>query len=272
VARAQAAGAPRTSSVAVALLDRNTGTLYTAGSVDYQYASASLVKVFIAARLLAEGKASSQSTQDMMWRMIIYSDDNAANALYYSAGAEGLVPWIANRYQLSGLAPANKPGWWGLTRVTARAMVLFYARVANDPAVGPWLLNAMAHAQPTASDGFPQYFGIPSAAQSWRVKQGWMCCLENATRMHSTGFVDGDRYTVALMTQGPTSIYGTYGRQTLTLMAQALLPGGHIPQPVAPPPPSPSGPASPSPEPSPSPSPSPAPSSSASALLAWMPE
>ena len=34
---------------------------------------------------------------------------------------------------------------------------------------------------------------------------------------------------VALLTAGPTSMYGSSGGQTLTLMAQALLPGGTVP-------------------------------------------
>jgi hypothetical protein len=108
-------------------------------------------------------------------------------------------------------------------------MVNFYAAVARDSVVGPWLMDAMAHAQANGSDGFAQLFGIPAAAKSWRVKQGWMCCLESVTRMHSTGFVDGDRYTVALLTEGGKSVYGSIGAQTLTLMAKALMPGGSIP-------------------------------------------
>ncbi len=254
VSYAYNAGKPRASRVSVALLDRNTGTMYSAGSIDSTYASASLVKVFIAARMLAEGRANTQATQALMWKMITQSDDNAASTLYYQVGAEGLVSWIANRYQLSGLAPANMPGYWGLTRITARAMALFYARVAQDSAVGPWLMSAMNMAQKYGSDGFYQYFGIPSATQGWRIKQGWMCCLENLTRMHSTGFVDGDRYTVALLTEGSRSTYGSYGATTVTLMAQALLPGGHIPH-------------APPPSPSPSPSPSDSESSSPAALL-----
>src|SRR5690606_32479341 len=144
--------------------------------------------------------------------------------LYGLAGAESLVPWIVDRYGVPGLAPTNRPGFWGLTRITARGMVTFYAAVRGDPAVGPWLLEAMGQAQPYGSDGFYQHFGLPSAARSWRVKQGWMCCLEDLTRMHSTGYIDDDQYAVALLTAGPTSMYGETGAEVLTLMAQTLLP------------------------------------------------
>jgi hypothetical protein len=229
VANAQAVGAARTTASAVALLDLESGVIYGAGDIDETYASASLVKVFIAARLLAEGKADDQAVRDRMWQMITLSDDDAASYLYGLAGGEGLVPWINAHYGISGLAPADKPGYWGLTRVTARGMVTFYAAAIEDPAVAPWLLDAMGQAQPYGSDGFAQHFGLPRAAASWRVKQGWMCCLENLTRMHSTGYIDGDRYAVALLAAGPTSMYGSSGAQTLTLMAQALLPNGTVP-------------------------------------------
>jgi hypothetical protein len=116
-------------------------------------------------------------------------------------------------------------------------MVSFYAQIANEAAVGPWLMGAMGSVSSYACDGYYQHFGLPSAAQGWRVKQGWMCCLDGLTRMHSTGFVDGDRYTVALFIEGSTSLYSGSGSQTLTAMARALLPNGVIPIPPPPPPP-----------------------------------
>jgi hypothetical protein len=77
--------------------------------------------------------------------------------------------------------------------------------------------------------------------------------------MHSTGFVDGDRYTVALIIEGPTSLYSGGGSQTLSAMARALLPSGVIPQPPPPTPdPSPSD-SSPAPTDTPSPTDSPSP-------------
>jgi hypothetical protein len=260
VANAYAAGAGRASRVAVAVLDRQTWTFYGAGATDSFFASASIVKVFIATRLLVEGQANDPSVRDRMWRMITCSDDNAANSLYYLAGGDGLASWITGRYGISvGATP--RPGWWGLTRITARGMVSFYAQIAGESAVGSWLMGAMSNATAYACDGYYQHFGLPSAAASWRVKQGWMCCLDGLTRMHSTGFVEGDRYTVALSIEGSTGLYSGGGSQALTAMARALLPAGVIPQP---PPPAPSpAPTESSPSPSPSPSESPSPTESA---------
>ena len=123
---------------------------------------------------------------------------------------------------------ANRPGYWGLTRITARAMVDFYTAVADDPVVGPWLLNAMGEGTRSGADVFNQYFGLMFTAHPWRLTQGWMCCLEDKMRMHSTGYVDHDRYAVALLSEGARDKYYDYGRRTLTLMAQALMPGGAI--------------------------------------------
>ncbi|MBX6750885.1 MAG: serine hydrolase [Micromonosporaceae bacterium] len=229
VAAAQAAGEAGHAHTAVALLDLQTGVLYGAGDIDETYASASVMKVFIAARLLVDGHADTPRVRDLMWRMITLSDDVAADELYNLAGAENLVPWIADHYGISGLAPTNRPGWWGLTRITARSMVDFYAAVAADPVVAPWLMDAMAQTESVGADGFYQHFGLPSAAASWRVKQGWMCCLEGFTRMHSTGYIDNDRYAVALLAAGPPSMYTDGGPQTLTAMARALLPNGTVP-------------------------------------------
>ena len=259
VAAAVTAGRSRGVRVGVAVLDLHTGAFYGGGDVNGQFASASVMKVFIATRLLVDGRANDPSIRSQMWQMIVASDDDAARNLYRLVGTESLIPWVAARYHLTGLAPANVPYYWGLTRITARATVNFYAAVANDTAVAPWLLSAMARTQATAADGFRQYFGIPSAASQWRVKQGWMCCLENRTRMHSTGYVN-DRYAVAMLTEGSRSVYGNYGAQTLTLMARALLPSGTIPQLPQPAPPAPPPSPSPSPTPSPSSPPEPTPS------------
>jgi outer membrane biosynthesis protein TonB len=77
--------------------------------------------------------------------------------------------------------------------------------------------------------------------------------------MHSTGYVNDDRYAVALLIEGPTSVYGNSGAQTLTLMARALMPGGTIPRPAPAPTPTPEPTPTPTPEPTPQPTPEPTP-------------
>ena len=182
--------------------------------------------------------------------MIVASDDLAARHLYQVAGAEGLVrlglgplrhrrAGPGERPELLGPDPDHRPGHGALLRRGGR-------RLGRGPVAA--LRHGERH-RATAADGFNQYFGLPSVASSWKVKQGWMCCLENLTRMHSTGFISGDRYTVALLIEGSRSVYGNSGAQTLTMMARALLPTGTIPVPAPPPPPP------PDPEPTPTPTP-----------------
>jgi hypothetical protein len=222
-------GQSRGARVAVAVYDRQTGTVYAGGEADSSYPSASLVKAFIATRLLVDGEAKDPATKDLMWKMITLSDDGIATQLYPVAGGQNLIDWIVRRYKVTGLKPTTRSGAWGLTQVTARGMVTFFAAAAKDPLVGPWLLDAMANTQAKGSDGWPQWFGIPQATQGWRIKQGWLCCVDNKSRLHSTGFVNGDRFTVAILTEDDKSTYGDVGMATVTLMAQALMPGGSIP-------------------------------------------
>jgi hypothetical protein len=233
VAAVQAAGA-RGERAAVAVYDRHTGAFYAAGDADSFYASASLVKVAIAGQLLVTGQMGA--VEGTAWDMIVRSSDSAANALYGRVGGDSVMNAFADRYGLGGyFAPPAMRGWWGITNVTARGMVLLYAAIANDPVVGPWLMNAMANTQCAGADGYPQCFGIPSATSGWRVKQGWMANApsDSAGYIHSTGYVGGDRYAVALLTSGAPSIYGQYGRDTSTIMAQTLMPGGRMPDPAS---------------------------------------
>ena len=76
---------------------------------------------------------------------------------------------------------------------------------------------------------FNQNFGLMATAGHWRVKQGWLCCVGDRTIMHSTGLIDHDRFAIALLTESGRTAYGEDGRHTVTLMAQALLPGGTLP-------------------------------------------
>ncbi len=229
VAAAAAFGAANGERTAVAVLDRSTGLLYTAGDVNAAYPSASLVKVFIAARLLAAGAASDPTLSAQLYRMITMSDDAIATQLWPRAGGAGVTDWVQARYGITGLGHPSQAGWWGLTQITATAMVRFYAAVKADPVVGPFLVNAMAHAAQFGADGWNQWFGIPSATTGWKVKQGWMCCLEGRSRLHSTGFLGGDRYTAAILTDGGTGYYGQRGADVVTGAAVRLLPGRKVP-------------------------------------------
>ena len=102
VANAATVGYSRASRVAVAVRDRRTGAVYTAGSPDAGFASASLVKLFIATRLLVDGQANDPVIRDKMWFMITQSDDDTASELYTLVGTEDVVGWVATATTSAG--------------------------------------------------------------------------------------------------------------------------------------------------------------------------
>jgi hypothetical protein len=214
----------------VAVLDLNTGQYYGAGEDTGSFASESVVKVMIATELLATGQLTG-STEQTAYRMITQSDDDAADALYGLAGGDDVINKVAARYHISDLGtPPSRAGWCGNTEINARAMVYLYAAIADDATVGPWLMDAMAHAAQYGADGTNQYFGIPSATSGAAIKQGWGDDGDDSpdAQFNSTGYVDDGRFAVAILTDGDPSTYGSAISAVVTAQARALMPGGHI--------------------------------------------
>jgi hypothetical protein len=214
----------------IAVFDTVTGRTFTGGHPNQPFLSASVVKVLIATRLLLAGRMSGRTAQ-LAYRMITLSDNDATNVLYPEAGGDGLEPWLAHHYNISDLGePPAEVGAWGFTRLIPLGLARFYAKVKKDARVGPWLLNAMHHAQHYSAAGEYQWWGIPSATTNAAVKQGWNLGFGHAN-VNSTGFVNRDRYAVAIMTRGPTSSYMTAISRMITHAARLLLPGGQFPPP-----------------------------------------
>jgi hypothetical protein len=211
----------------IGVLDTTTGAFSGAGDYNSAYASESVMKVFIATRLLMTGQMSGWN-QTTAYKMITQSDDASANALYGRTGGDSVVTWVKQALRLTSLgSPPPRPGWWGGTRITARGMTLFYNAVRHRADVWPWLGNAMHHATVYGSDGVFQFFGLPSATPAPAIKQGWGA--DNGAgqpAFNSTGYVNGNRYAVAILTQG--GVYGTPISNMLTVEARYLMPGGKI--------------------------------------------
>ncbi|MBV9594929.1 MAG: hypothetical protein JO147_14165, partial [Actinobacteria bacterium] len=96
--------AARGEQGAVAVYDRLTRRYYVAGNADSFFASASVMKTFIATKLLVSGQAKDPNVAALMWRMITLSDDNAADTLYGIVGGAGVATWVAQRYGIVGIA------------------------------------------------------------------------------------------------------------------------------------------------------------------------
>jgi len=216
----------------IAVYDTKLHKFYGSGSYRSTFASESVIKAMIATRLILQGRMHG-STAQRAYKMITQSDDGIASAFYGSVGGDNLINWIKRRYRVPDLGtPPHRAGWWGNTHITAAGLVKFYAKVKWDRRVGPWLINAMHHARKYGSGGTYQFFGLPSATRGAAVKQGWGIDYDDWGRsadFNTTGFVNGDRYTVAILARGPARTYGSAIGNALTQTARRLLPGGRFP-------------------------------------------
>ncbi|WP_375493720.1 N-acetylmuramoyl-L-alanine amidase [uncultured Jatrophihabitans sp.] len=215
-------------SSGIAVLDTRTGRLTTAGNAHREFASASVVKTLIATRLLLTHQMHGH-TATLASSMIRRSDNAAAWKLYPKVGRDGLLPWIARHYRINGLgARPAMHGIWGSTRITAVGMARFYARVRRDATVWPWLSKQMHAYSKRSAANEPNAFGLAAAQPSAAVKNGWDTNRDiehprNAI-INSTGFVDHDRYAVAILAEGPHRLYYRAGEAIVTHEAQLLFP------------------------------------------------
>lgn len=214
----------------IAVLDLRTGAYAGAGEDTATFPSESVVKVMIAARLLLTGQMSGD-VQTEAYQMITQSDDDDADALYGLAGGDDLVPDLAAHYGIADLGGSpSQAGWWGNTPISAKGLVQLYAALAKDPTVGPWLTDAMSHGTQDGADGTDQIFGLPAATTGAAFKQGWGDDGDDSTDavFHSTGYVGGGTYAVAILTEGPADSYGSAISAVVTAEAKALMPDGTI--------------------------------------------
>jgi hypothetical protein len=233
LSQAVAYASTRGERAAVAVQDTATGTYTAAGDADAPYSTASVVKVLIATDLLLTGQMSGE-TATTAHQMITASDDDAADTLYGLVGGDAVITTIATHYGIANLgSPPADTGQWGETKITADGLVHLYAKLKADPLVWPWLSSAMAGTTRDGADGTDQFFGIPSATTGWAVKQGWMTGLGPGSTYNTTGYVDGDRYALVILTYGSVAQYGQYMTDTITQMAKDILPAGTLGTPTA---------------------------------------
>jgi hypothetical protein len=226
----------------VAILDLATGAYYGGGDATAKFGSGSVMKVLIATEMLATGKfknGDDSDTEELAYSMITRSDDDAANALWYTVGGPDVINRVMARYKLPFLgSPNSRPGYWGNTHITAKGMVYLYRAIKHDPVVGPWMVNAMAHAKKYGKDGTMQFFGIPQATNQFAIKQGWgrsSSDVPDDEILNSTGYVDDGRYALALLTEGDHNDdssdhtgYNVVQGNVLNQMAKIVMPKGEI--------------------------------------------
>ena len=189
------------SKLSVMVHDRKNDIDVVSYRPEATYTSASLVKLLIAMESLSRGGSA-----EVVVEMLSRSDDTTASTLWTQLGGQAIVTRWAKTAGMTSTRPPADPRHWGSTIVTAADMVRFYEYLA-DQAPGPIrqvVMRGLSSATKFGADGFDQYFGIPDVSTGWAVKQGWSCC-DPGRNLHTSGFVDADRYIVVVLTAQPAS-------------------------------------------------------------------
>jgi beta-lactamase class A len=197
------------------VFDRQTGGVLTSQNADQQFASMSVVKLFIALDVLAHDNRVTPdgATQQELHQMLADSDDEIANRLWSIGGGPAIVTRMADLLGLTGTRPPADPGEWGDTLITPQDIVTVYRYITDQlPETDrDLILGALADAPRSAADGFDQYFGIPDGIPhtTWAIKQGWGTSGSQAV-MNSTGLVGTNlRYVVVVLASASADSYST---------------------------------------------------------------
>ncbi|MFB4307268.1 hypothetical protein [Actinomadura sp. GTD37] len=157
-----------------AVFDRGAGRVVLEREARRTFRSASVVKILIAVDYLERHRASAADRASLA-SMLRSSDDQAATEFWRRGGRGKIIERMVRRVGLAETAPppAEKPGFWGYTALSARDVVKTY-RYLLEAAPGEFVMEQLRRSTPCGKDGFDQTFGIPRAVKGPRaVKQGW---------------------------------------------------------------------------------------------------
>jgi hypothetical protein len=122
-------------------------------------------------------------------------------------------------------APVD-PSYWGQMTVTAADLTSVYRHVLTMPDPDrDLIIGALAAAPPIAADGFSQDYALlaPRTVGVAVAKQGWMCCDDQTSYLHSAGLVGDDgRFVVALLSRQQFEQDWQAERDRLTAVASAV--------------------------------------------------
>lgn len=231
------------ADLAIAVLDRNTGTFVSNGNNEAM-PIASVVKLFIADDLLlqeSQGRTKlTPQDRKALEAMLRSSDDSAAEIFWNRGGGSEIVSRVTARY---GLGATSTPynGRWFNTLSTTADLVRYYSELLSGggglpPDKADVIVSNLARSTPTAPDGtvpggvYPQRFGIPDGLYEERVavKQGWFCCWNGGNWVHwSTGAIGADRRFVMAIASMQAADDVT-ARNTITQAVKTMFPGGRI--------------------------------------------
>ncbi|MEU8383559.1 hypothetical protein [Streptosporangium sp. NPDC048865] len=180
-ASAAAPGKPRVPAGVTAgyvVFDRQAGKVTEYRNAHRRFRSASVVKILIAIDHLESRKSVPSRDLALLKVMLRVSDDDAATSFWTRGGQGRIIQRMARKLRLTDTVPppADKPGFWGYTSLSAMDVVKTYRYLLDraDPKVRDLILGHLRRSGQCGSDGFDQYFGIPRAVRGpWAVKQGW---------------------------------------------------------------------------------------------------
>lgn len=160
------------------VFDRDAGAVTLSNDAHKCIRSASLVKLMIALDYFDNHGADNPipgQDQVNLESMLRSSDDNAASALWVQEGWETIVERIVAKLGLQDTGPPDDRGFWGYTPTSAADIVAVYRYILDsaDPTVSDFIMTNLHQAEPCASDGFNQFFGIPQVIAGSAYKQGW---------------------------------------------------------------------------------------------------
>ena len=226
-----AAGAGAGGTIAVVVLDADGTPLVSSADADEPTYTASLVKVLLAGRLLAQDAAGALtlSSEDLalMERAMTASDDTAMSILWDRYDGDRLVTDAAAALGLAATTPPDVAGQWGQAWTSATDVATVLATLGDTLESGDaaTLLGWLRAATPVAADGFDQQFGLlAGGAEDVAAKQGWMCCVDGRRQLHSAGVL-ADGRVVVLLGNFPASTSWARSSAALDLAAEAVLAG-----------------------------------------------
>ncbi|MER5626893.1 hypothetical protein ABT061_38285 [Streptosporangium sp. NPDC002544] len=204
------------------VFDRQTAKVTEYRNAHRRFRSASVVKILIAIDRLESHSDVSKKDLALLKVMLRVSDDAAATSFWSRGGQGRIIQRMARKLQLTDTAPppADKPGFWGYTSLSAMDVVKTYRYLLDraDPKVSALILGHLRRAGQCGSDGFDQYFGIPRGVRGpWAVKQGWSgygstppvrCrpATSPAARTASAAFTSAAAAPVALGATAPSGV------------------------------------------------------------------
>jgi Beta-lactamase enzyme family len=218
---------PDNMTFGTAVLDLSTGDLETDG--DDQFYSASLSKLMLVVDMLDRDVDMSTSDDQLVARALSLSDDNAMDALWEKFDGPDAMSRVADDLSLPNTSTPDDSSQWGETEVSPAGFARLYQHILTEmtPDDRDVIVSDLSAAQPTAADGFHQFFGLLGQPVDVYAKQGWMY-YGSKLYLHSAGVVHtstGD-YVVVLMTIQPVTAVAT-AEAKVNAVASAML--GAIP-------------------------------------------